>query len=405
MSFNELITHLFNLKVLATLDVHKSTVSEYIKSIKQSKMLLTEANSTQQDHNLNARQVRQIIEKSGELSFQTFEDETKTEITHLLEDIEIKEPLFGGVGIELKNILNTIKKSKELREYIFGIPVILQSGYFGKEPFNKQFEKTKTEKEILSDYMHLKDSQLDESFIEYLKLLERIKTPLSTSLETLKIELEKALKNKSQEEKRTYIRAIHSNNKEQLNKHPYLVVSTVSNYDYNNEISLASFLYSFVKGNGIELDKLVEIKPYFTTLFFDEYIKIHFTSLLESIQLEKDEFTGLFDKRIKLSKHLYQSYIEPFRDIERQLIDESYFDNSAKWKKGTNKKLVELILHCHKLNYFKIRATTTDNKELSKLRRFFEIRYSIKLGKQFQPHQRNSIEIPSYEFRWITKPS
>lgn len=394
MYFNELITHLFNLKVLATLDVHKSTVSEYIKSIKQSKMLLTEANLSQQEHNLNARQVRQIIEKSGELSFQTFEDETKTEITHLLEGIEIKEPLFGGVSIELKNILKTTNKNKELGEYIFG-----------KEIIKKRINNTKPDKEILSDYMKLKDSQLSKSFIEYLKLLERIKTPLSTSLETLKIELEKTLKNKSQEEKRTHIRAIHSNNKEQLNKHPYLVVSTVSNYDYNNEVSLASFLYSFVKGNGIELDKLVEIKPYFITLFFDEYIKTHFTSLLESIQLEIDEFIGLFDKRIKLSEHIYPSYIELFRDIEKQLIDESYFDNSAKWKKGTNKKLVEFILHCHKLNYFKIRATTTDNKELSKLRRFFQKRYSINIEKQFQPRQRESIEIPSYEFRWIDKPS
>ena len=393
MIFNELTNHLFNLKVLVALNVYKNTISGYLDSIKESKMLITESKLKAQITNLGYKQIQQIIDKSGEASFDAFKDETETKIINLLEEIEIKEPPFGSIEIELKHIFKSINKSQELNDFIFVKDIIRNSQ-----------KNIKSKKEILNEYMELKRLQLGKSFIEYLKLLERIKTPLLTSLETLKIELEKTLKNKSQEEKRTHIRAIHSTNKEQLNKYPYLVVSTVSNYDYNNEVSLASFLYSFVKGNGIELDKLVEIKPYFTTLFFDEYIKTHFTSLLESIQLKKDEFIGLFDKRIELSKHILPSYIEPFRDIEKQLIDESYFDNSAKWKEKTNKKLVEFILHCHKSGYFKIRATTTDNKELNRLRRFFEARYSINIEKQFQPRQRESIEVPSREFRWIENP-
>ncbi|SDR88347.1 hypothetical protein SAMN04515667_0905 [Formosa sp. Hel1_31_208] len=391
MFFEELTTHLFNLKVLATLDLQKIGISDYLESIKDSRKLITESKLKEQETNLNYKQVQQIIDKSGEVSFDTFYDETTSKITNLLKDIEIEEPLFGEIRIELKNILETTYKCKKLDEYIFG-----------KELIRNLNNSIKSKKEILSYYIKLKDVQLGNSFINYLKLLDSVKTPLKTSLSNLKEELEKTLKNKNQEEKRTHIRELHNLNKIKLRQSPYLVVNDVINYDYNNDIDLANFLDIFIKTNTFESQNLIDLKPFFITIFFDAYMKQNYNAYLEVILVNKDEIFALLQDRNSLSELVLPANIRPFEDLERQLIKEEYFDSSAKWI-NQKKQLVEFILHCRSLAYFKIRADVTDNTEIRKLRHFFEKRYSINITNQFKPNQRKLIKLPSYEFRWIEK--
>lgn len=392
MIFNELTNHLFNLKVLTTLNVYKNTISEYLDSIKESKMLVTEAELMHQNHSLTTKQIQQIIDKSGEASFDTFKDETETKIINLLKEIEIKEPLFGSIEIELKHIIKSINKSQELNDFIFVKDII------------RNLQKNiKSKNEILNEYMELKRLQLGENFIEYLRLLEHIKTPLNISLEHLKIELDQTLKNKTQEEKITHIRALNNRNDDQLNKHSYLVVNDVLKCNYTNEIELANFLYVFTKSNSINLQELINLNYFFTTLFFDAYIKNSYSSYLETILVNNDEIFAFLQDRNSLNEYVLSGYILKFEEKEKQLIKEEYFDSSAKWQKE-KKQMVTFILHCHSIGYFKIRATTTDNKELNRLRRFFEARYSINIEKQFQPKQRESIEVPSREFRWIENP-
>jgi hypothetical protein len=406
VKFNDLNDHLFNLKVLATLDFQKIGITEYLRSIKESKMLVTESKLKAQETNLGYKQIQQIIHKSGEVSLDTLYDETTTKITSLLKDIEIEEPLFGGVRIELKNILETIKKSKDLREFIFGYPVIFQSGNFSKEPFNKQFKDIKTEGEILSYYIELKNFQFESSFISYLKLLESIEISLKTSLDNLKKELEKTLKGKNQEQKRTHIRALNKQNKIKLEQSPYLVVTDVINYDYNNDIDLANFLYTFSKTNSIESRTLIDLKPFLIILFFDAYIEQNHGGYIENVLVEKEEIFAILQKRNNLSEIVLPTNIHRFEEIEKGLIREDYFDSSAKWNeanKKTKKILVEFILHCHLQNYFKVRANVTDTTELKKLRVFFEHRYANTITNQFKPNQRNLIQLPSHEFRWIEK--
>ena len=154
MIFNELTNHLFNLKVLVALNVYKNTISEYLDSIKESKMLITESKLKAQITNLGYKQIQQIIDKSGEASFDAFKDETETKIINLLEEIEIKEPPFGSIEIELKHIFKSINKSQELNDFIFVKDIIRNSQ-----------KNIKSKKEILNEYMELKRLQLGKSLI------------------------------------------------------------------------------------------------------------------------------------------------------------------------------------------------------------------------------------------------
>lgn len=393
MSYKELINHLFNINLLSSLDRHKNTITEYLNSIETSTRLITELKL--KDTNLNYKQVQQIIDKSGELSFTTFKNKTNNEITRLLKETGIEEPLFGSIGIEVKSLLEIIRKNTELKEYIFG-----------KDSFNKINHSGKSKEEILSYYIQLKGFQSNISFIEYLKLLESIYIPLNTSIKHLITELINTLKKKRIEEQTTHLRTLNKNNETILTQSSYLVVSEVINYDYKNEIEFATFLYTFTKSNAIDQHKLPNLKHYFITLFFDAYIKHNYNQFLNTILLNEDEIFAILQNRNSLSKFVLPSNIVKFELIEKQLIKEGYFGLSAKWNeknKKTKKSLVEFILHCHSLGYFIIRAIIKDNKELNKLRRFFEYRYSIEVTNQFKPNQRKSILLPSNEFRWIEK--
>lgn len=393
MQYEELIDHLFNIKILANLDIYKSSITEYLNNITATAELTTELNLKNKE--LNHKVVQQIIDKSGEVSFSTFEDKSKIEISNLLKEVGIEDPIFGNIGIELNNIVTIIEKTEELKQYIFG-----------KELVKIQVKDTKSNEDILRDYTKLKEFQLANNFIEHLKLLEDIKTPLKTALEHLKTELNKTIKNIPNEEKRKYIRALNKDNQRVLNESPYLVVSDVTNYDYEKDIELSIFLYKFSKSNSLDPNKLTELKQYYIALFFDIYLKQNFNHFLKTVLINEDEIFALIQNRNSLSQYVLPSHIVGFEKIEKQLIKENYFDASAKWdeaNKKTKKLLVEFILHCHSLAYFKIRPNITDNTELKKLRYFFEIRYSIKITNQFKPNQRKSIELPSNEFRWIEK--
>ena len=404
MFFEELINHLFNIKILASLNRYKNTVEEYLNNITTSAKLRTELKL--KEEGLIAKLVKQIIDKSGEISFTTFEDKTKIEISKLLKEVNIEDPIFGSIGIELSNILVTIKKSNGLREYIFGKPAIFQSGYFGKEPFNKKHNGINSEEGILDYYTQLKNFQLTESFIEYLKLLESISMPLKKTLEHIKTDLQNTIKNKTSEEKMTHIRALNKDSERVLEQSSYLVVSDVINYDCKNDIELANFLHTFTTNNALEPYKLIDLKHYFITLFFHAFIKNNFDSFIKNILVQKDETFALLQQRNSLAEFVLLGNIEDFENIEKQLIKEDYFDSFAKWI-GSNKKtkdlLVEFILHCHLMGYFKLRANNKINKELTKLRYFFEERYSIIIKEQFKPHKREKFTIPSNEFRWIEK--
>ena len=96
------------------------------------------------------------------------------------------------------------------------------------------------------------------------------------------------------------------------------------------------------------------------------------------------------------------SYIETFDGIEKTLIKENYFDNSGCWQKD-KKALIEFIIHCNAMHYFKINLGKTENAKLTKIRRFFEHRYNASISNQFKPNQRKLIDIPSYTFNWISE--
>lgn len=392
MYFEELIDHLFNIKILANLDKYKSSITEYLNNIAASAELTTELNLKNKE--LNHKVVQQIIDKSGEVSFSTFEDKSKTEISNLLKEVGIEDPIFGSIGIELNNIATTIEKTEELKQYIFG-----------KELVKNQVKDAKSNEEVLIHYTKLKEFQLTNNFIEHLRLLEDIKTPLKSALEHLKTELNKTIKNIPNEDKRKHIRDLNNDNQRVLKESPYLVVSNITNYDYEKDIELSIFLYNFSKSNSLDPNKLTELKQYYIALFFDVYLKQNFNHFLKTVLINEDEIFAIIQNRNSISQYVLPSHIVEFEKIEKQLIKEGYFDLSAKWdeRNKTKKLLVEFILHCHSLAYFKIRPHITDNTELKKLRYFFESRYSIKITNQFKPNQRKSIELPSYEFRWIGK--
>lgn len=396
MYFEELINHLFNIKVFAYINKYNLSIAEYKKSISDTAKLETELR-LKDESKFDYKTKQSIIEKSGEASFFTFEDKTKKEIIDLLKKRGIEDTVFGNTEIAFDNILETLNESKfiELKEYIFG-----------NELFSLNYPKLKTNKDTLERYSELYKHLEHISFTDYYELLEGFKIDLNDSLNHSIQEVRNTIINKDQKAKETYLKPLKDSIEIQINKSPYLVVDEVENYDYSNLLHLAKFLKSFSKSNNLTIENIIikkaELLIYFKNTFFKNYLEKNFESLLQPITLKDDEIFAEIQNRNKLIDVLLPSNITTFDDIEKTLIKENYFDNSGCWQQE-KKLLVEFILQCNTMNYFKFSLGGTNNAKLNKIRRFFEQRYSASILNQFKPNQRNLIEVPSFTFNWVSK--
>ena len=396
MYFEELINHLFNIKVLSHINKYHLSIAEYKKSISETAKLETELHlKDSSDFDYKAK--RNIIDKSGEASFFTFEDKTKKEIIGLLNKGGVQDSIFGSIEISLDNLLNTLNGAnfKELKAYIFG-----------RELFNQNTPDLKSNRAILELYSELYKYSEGIVFTEYHELLEGFKIDLNTALKHNIQEVRNTIINKDQNAKKAFLKPLKESLEIQINKSPFLVVDEVANYDYSNILYLAKFLWSFSKSNNLSIESIIskkdEVINFFKHTFFKNYLEKNFESLLQPITLNDNEIFAIIQNKNKLINVLMPSYIETFDGIEKTLIKENYFDNSGCWQPD-KKVLVEFIIHCNAMNYFKFNLGSTENAKLTIIRRFFEHRYNASISNQFKPSQRNLIEIPSYTFNWISE--
>ena len=396
MYLEDLINHLFNIKVLAHIDKYNLSIAEYKKSISDITKLETELH-LKDSYNFDYQTKRSIIDKASEASFFKFGDKTKKEIIGLLKKGGVQDPIFGNLEITLSNIQNTLNeaKFKELKEYIFG-----------KKLFNQTIPNLKTTKEVLKLYRELSKYSEGVDFIEYYELLEGFKIELNTALKHSIQEVRNTIINQDQKAKKAYLKPLKESLEIQINKSPYLVVDEVANYEYSDMLHLAKLIMNFSKSNSLTIENIIikkaELINFFKNTFFKNYLEKNFESLLQPITLNENEIFAIIQNRNKLIDVLLPSYLATFDDIEKTLIKENYFDNSGCWQKNKI-LLVEFILHCNTMNYFKFNLGSTENAKLTKIRHFFENRYNEPISNQFKPNQRNLIEIPSFTFNWISE--
>lgn len=96
-------------------------------------------------------------------------------------------------------------------------------------------------------------------------------------------------------------------------------------------------------------------------------------------------------------------YITAFKEIETRLISENYFNTEGKWIKKKNPLLIAFIKILNEYQYFKIKikGCKNDKQRMIKFRKFFENRYKVKISHEFQPQNRDKINIKGY-FIFIT---
>ncbi len=393
MYFEELISHLFNLKLLAYLDKYNLSVEEYLNQIKASAKLQTELNLKEQT-DFDKKTTDSIIHKSGEVSFIVYEDETKNKIINLLKKGGIEDPIFGSIDLSLENLITTLNKGKhkKLKEYLFG-----------KEWSNKKIPKLMTINDVLKRYIVLTSQSTSTSFITYYKLLEWVKSRLKRSLEESIKEVDDTAKNKNHEDKTEYLRALKNSLTLQINKASYIVVGEVSNHDYSKLTDLGKFLSFFSKTNNLSIDEIKKSKDqlidYFKNVFFSSYIDKEYIDFVKEITLDDDEIFALIQNRNKLNLIVHPDNIDLFSDLEKQLIKEGFFNKKGKWNKE-KLALVKFIVHCSEIRYFNISL----HKPIH-IRKFFEERYIVNITKQFQPKERKKAEKFPTSYTWIRKPN
>ena len=134
-------------------------------------------------------------------------------------------------------------------------------------------------------------------------------------------------------------------------------------------------------------------------MYFSAYIKENYATAIENVGLNPEEVYNLIQSRNRLNEIIYPDNIETFRGIEKQLLNEGFFNKKGTWV-ADKQDLIGFILQCELKGYLKIRLNS--NNRLI-VRRFFENRYLVDINKIFQPNQIDKLSHLSAQFNWIKK--
>lgn len=98
------------------------------------------------------------------------------------------------------------------------------------------------------------------------------------------------------------------------------------------------------------------------------------------------------DTEIELKDTMYVNKIDIFKDHEKRLFEDGYFDKVGKWIKKKNPDLVQFLKILIKENFF-LKKNYSEKKQWNTIRKLFEKRYKVNLSKELQPSSRDKIEI------------
>ena len=383
MYFEELIKHLYQIKLFAYLEKNNLSILEYLKSITDLEMLKTELSI--KSFNYDIKTVERICSQSAKASLYTYQDEETDNIKRLLKKSGFEKPLFGNVVSDLKEVFELLKKNEfnELRLYVLGKSKEELKLYFGEFVFNQNYKNLKSDEQIFNCYIEVINNLICPEFVANLKLLQTVKTSLNDSITKTKEEFNKYLKTKEKDDKNNFIVETYNSYVSKFDSTHYIVVSKVVKFDYLELSELSNFLFSFFKTNSINPDNFENEKQeiirsisylIFTSIIENEY------PFVKTKELNTDIIFALIQNRNQLYDILNPDYIDSFSKIEKQLIDEKYFDSAGVWIKEKN-LLAEFIIHCSHCGYFKYRRgnENEENKKYLAVRRFFEARYDCKI--------------------------
>lgn len=413
MQYSELLTHLYHIRLLSIIDRYNKSSTEHFKSIVDLKKLETEA-----EWNLGEKELKATLDYIEEMIIDIDKGNVTDEIEPILiscgvddsldfglkiiETLKLENTgtsvddiLFGKVYFELKHLHKMLIHPKfiKLKEYIF----------FDERHKKGIFKNAKSEKEIIYIYTTLLKTTFTDTFTGCLKLLEELKKTLEENLYFVKKELSKALKNKRKENTKEYIKQLYTNYQNRINQSHYILVGSTLKNEYLELASLSQIVFSFVKTNLLNPQTYTEqkdkITSYLNDLFFIAYLEENYLKEVENIGLNDEEVFNIIQNRNKLNSIIYPDYINHFKEIEKQLINEDYFNKKGDWSKG-KEDLIGFIIECSTKGYFKVKL---DSYFKLQIRDFFEERYSIIILKQFQPKQRVKLKAKSTQFNWIKK--
>ena len=413
MQYSELLTHLYHIRLLSILDRYNTSSTEHFKSLADLKKLETEAN-----WNLGKKELKATLEYLEKMIVSIDKGNVTDEIEPILISCGIDDSLdfglkiieilklentgnsvddilFGKVYFELKHLYKMLTHPKfiKLKEYIF----------FDERHKKGIFKNAKSEKETISEYTVLLKTNFTSTFTGYLKLLEALKKHLEENLCFIKKELSKTLRNKVKEDAKEYIKQLYTNYQNRINQSHYILVGNTLKNEYLDLASLSQIVFSFVKTNSLNSQTYNEqkdkITSYLNDLFFIAYLEDNYLKEVENIGLNDEEVFNIIQNRNKLNSIIYPDYINHFKDIEKQLINEDYFNKKGSWSKG-KEDLIGFIIECSTKGYFKVKL---DSSYKLQIRDFFEERYLINIQKQFQPKQRAKLKAKSTQFDWIKK--
>jgi hypothetical protein len=413
MQYSELLTHLYHIRLLSIIDRYNTSSTEHFKSVAALKKLETEGKL-----NLEKKELKASLDYIEEMIIDIDKGNVKDDIESILISCGVKysfdfgskiiailklentgtsvdDILFGEVYFELKHLHKMLIHPKfiKLKEYIF----------FDERHKKGIFKNAKSEKEVIYSYITLFKTTFINTLTTQIKLLEVLKKSLEDNLCFVKNELSKALKNKTKEDAKEYIKQLYTNYQNRINQSHYILVSSTLKNEYLNLASLSQIVFSIVKTNSLNTQTFNEqrnkITSYLNDLFFIAYLDNNFLKEVENINLNDEEVLNLIQNRNKLNSIIYPDYIDYFKDVEKHLINEDYFNKKGIWSKG-KEDLIGFIIECSTKGYFKIKL---DGSYKLEIRNFFEERYLISIQKQFQPNQRVKLKAKSTQFNWIKK--
>ena len=146
MKYQELILHLYHLKILAHLDQNKIAATDYLENLRQDQKAQTKHDILEGNNDYHKLNIDELVDKSYNIALETHKKDTELEIEQLLNEAGFEKPLFGSLAITFDNLLNTFQKPdyKDFRNYIFGKP-----------KFKKQTENPKTSSQLVTFYSKL----------------------------------------------------------------------------------------------------------------------------------------------------------------------------------------------------------------------------------------------------------
>ncbi len=416
MHYDDFIEHLFNLQILSDSAKYSNSCKDYLDKTLDDKIHILRI-TWQGD----TKYLQSVIDYTKKNFTGAFTNNTKDDISKYLESLGI----FDEIGFDLKitKTLNIKSEKNSLmgNEYAYLeplhlLPLFSNSKYeklnsyiFGEKHFIKHFPNLRSSHQFIQEYLEIINNNFCYSFISFIHLIEKVGSTVINNVEHTNKLIKKTVFKTRKSDISDYIISTHNSLELKINNSQFILIEPISINDFKQKSSLSLLLLNFSKANNISEkefeNSLQEIISFFTNNLVLNNLNNSYNKELRPIKVKKDEVFAFIQNRNELHEELTPDNISQFSQIEKQLIDEGYFDEFGNWIKdrGRITSLVSFILHCQQLGYFKTRFKINNTPAILKLKRFFETRYGINISKQFQNEQRKKIVIPNSEFNWIQK--